>query len=80
MLNVSLAHAKLATYYAKLDDAPVYYAATVLHPQYKHHFEALQNVPDVIWMYLCLVPTRSQAQTVYTLAGGWILPEGPPKS
>lgn len=46
MLNVNLAHAKLAKYYAKFDDAPVYYAATVLHPHYKHHLEALWKVPD----------------------------------
>ena len=46
MLNVNLAHAKLAKYYAKFDDAPVYYAATVLHPHYKHHLEALWQVPD----------------------------------
>jgi hypothetical protein len=36
-LNVNLAHQKLSQYYAKFDDAPVYYAATVLHPHYKHH-------------------------------------------
>jgi hypothetical protein len=46
MLNVNLAHAKLAKYYAKLNDATVYYAATVLHPHYKHHLEALCKVPD----------------------------------
>lgn len=46
MTNVNLAHAKLSTYYAKFDDAPVYYVATVLHPHYKHHLEALWKVPD----------------------------------
>jgi hypothetical protein len=44
--NVNLAHAKLCEYYAKFDNAPVYYAATVLHPHYKHHLEALWKVPD----------------------------------
>jgi hypothetical protein len=44
--NVSLAHAKLCTYYAKFDNAPVYYAAIVLHLHYKHHLEALWKVPD----------------------------------
>jgi hypothetical protein len=39
--NVNLAHAKLCAYYAKSDNAPVYYAATVLHLHYKHHLEAL---------------------------------------
>jgi hypothetical protein len=32
--------------YAKFDDAPVYYAATVLHPHYKHYLDALWAVPD----------------------------------
>ena len=46
MLNVNLAHQKLSQYYAKFDNAPVYYAAAVLHPHYKHHLEALWKVPD----------------------------------
>jgi hypothetical protein len=45
-LNVNLAHQKLSQYYAKFDDAPVYYAATILHPHYKHHLDALWAVPD----------------------------------
>jgi hypothetical protein len=44
--NVNLAHAKLCEYYAKFNNAPVYYAATVLYPHYKHHLEALWKVPD----------------------------------
>lgn len=44
--NVNLAHTKLSEYYAKFDDAPVYYAATILHPHYKHHLAALWTVPD----------------------------------
>ena len=44
--NVNLAHSKLAEYYAKFDDAPVYYTATILHPHYKHHLSALWKVPD----------------------------------
>ncbi|KAF7573845.1 hypothetical protein PtrM4_087500 [Pyrenophora tritici-repentis] len=44
--NVNLAHCKLAKYYAKFDNAPVYYTATILHPHYKHHLSALWKVPD----------------------------------
>ncbi|KAI1507153.1 hypothetical protein Ptr86124_013903 [Pyrenophora tritici-repentis] len=44
--NVNLAHCKLAEYYAKFDNAPVYYTATILHPHYKHHLSALWKVPD----------------------------------
>jgi hypothetical protein len=39
--NVNLAHSKLAEYYAKFNDAPVYYTATILHPHYKHYLSAL---------------------------------------
>jgi hypothetical protein len=39
--NVNPAHSKLAEYYAKFDDVPVHYTATILHPQYKHHLSAL---------------------------------------
>src|SRR5947199_10684824 len=46
MTNINLAYAKLLTYYVKFDDAPIYYIATVLHPHYKHHLEALWKVPD----------------------------------
>jgi hypothetical protein len=46
MTNVNLAHTKIAEYYARFDDAPVYYVATILHPHYKHHLEALWKVPD----------------------------------
>jgi hypothetical protein len=34
-INVRIAWAKLRDYYEKLDEAPVYYAATCLHPAYK---------------------------------------------
>jgi hypothetical protein len=44
--HVNLAHNKLAEYYEKFDNAPVYYAATVLHPHYKNHLAALWKVPD----------------------------------
>ncbi|KAF7565465.1 hypothetical protein PtrM4_048990 [Pyrenophora tritici-repentis] len=39
--HVNLAHSKLAEYYEKFDNAPVYYAATILHPHYKNHLAAL---------------------------------------
>jgi hypothetical protein len=29
-----------------LNDAPAYYAATILHPHYKHHLKALWKVPN----------------------------------
>ena len=45
-MNVTLAHTKISKYYAKFDDAPVSCAATILHPHYKHHLEALWKVPD----------------------------------
>ncbi|EFQ87876.1 hypothetical protein PTT_16444, partial [Pyrenophora teres f. teres 0-1] len=44
--HVNLAHSKLAEYYEKFDNAPVYYAATVLHPRYKNHLAALWKVPN----------------------------------
>jgi hypothetical protein len=44
--NVNLAHTKIAEYYARFNDAPVYYAATILHPHYKHHLKALWKVPE----------------------------------
>jgi hypothetical protein len=44
--NVNFAHTKIAEYYARFDDAPVYYAATILHPHYKHPLEALWKVLD----------------------------------
>ncbi|KAL5374166.1 hypothetical protein DPSP01_012142 [Paraphaeosphaeria sporulosa] len=31
-INVNSAHTKLSEYNAKLDDTPIYYAATILHP------------------------------------------------
>jgi hypothetical protein len=38
---VNLAYNKLAEYYAKFNNAPVYYAATILHLHYKHYLSAL---------------------------------------
>ena len=45
-LKVNFAHQRLSRYYAKFDKAPVYYAATILHPHYEHHLDALWAVPD----------------------------------
>ena len=39
--NVNLAHAKLCAYYAKFNNAPVYYVTTVLYPHYNHYLKAL---------------------------------------
>ena len=44
--NVNAAHKKLSDYYTKLDDSPICYAATVLHPTYKHLLEDLWKVPE----------------------------------
>jgi hypothetical protein len=41
MLNVNLAYKKLSQYYLKFNNAPVYYAATVLYLYYKHYLKAL---------------------------------------
>ena len=46
MLNVNPPYAKLAKQYAKFNDAPIYYAATILYPYYKYYLEALQKVLD----------------------------------
>ncbi|RAQ98540.1 ribonuclease h-like protein [Stemphylium lycopersici] len=39
-------HGAIWEYYAKFDNAPVYYAATILYPHYKHHLDALWAVLD----------------------------------
>ncbi|CAE7020113.1 hypothetical protein PTTW11_03010 [Pyrenophora teres f. teres] len=44
--HVNLAYSKLAEYYEKFDNAPVYYAATVLYPRYKNYLAALWKVPN----------------------------------
>jgi hypothetical protein len=36
-INLRAAWAKANEYYTKLEDSPVYYAATILHPYYKHY-------------------------------------------
>ncbi|KAI1523728.1 Dimer-Tnp-hAT domain containing protein [Pyrenophora tritici-repentis] len=36
-INLRAAWAKANEYYTKLDDSPAYYAATILHPYYKHY-------------------------------------------
>lgn len=46
IINVNLAHCKLAEYYAKVNNTPVYYTATRLHPHYEHYVLALWKVPD----------------------------------
>jgi hypothetical protein len=35
----------LTEYYAKFDDASVYYTAMILHPHYRHHLLAFWKVP-----------------------------------
>ena len=37
--NLRGAWAKADDYYSKLDDSPAYYAATTLHPYYKHYLD-----------------------------------------
>ena len=36
-INLRAAWAKANEYFSKLDDSPAYYAATSLHPAYKHY-------------------------------------------
>lgn len=45
-INVNNAWKKLQEYYARLDDTPIYYAATRLHPFYKNHLDILWKVPE----------------------------------
>ncbi|KAI1668043.1 Dimer-Tnp-hAT dimerization containing protein [Pyrenophora tritici-repentis] len=40
--NLRAAWAKADDYYSKLDDSPAYYAATILHPYYKHYLDKAQ--------------------------------------
>ena len=44
--NVNAAHMKLSEYYKRLEDSPIYYAATVPHPHYKHALEHLWKIPE----------------------------------
>ena len=39
-INLRAALLKLNKYYNKLDLSPAYYAATILHPRYKHYLDA----------------------------------------
>jgi hypothetical protein len=39
--NVNLVHSKLAKYYAKFNNVPVYYTATILYLHYKYYLLAL---------------------------------------
>jgi hypothetical protein len=40
-INFRAAWAKISEYYAKLDDSPAYYAATILHPYYKTYCDTV---------------------------------------
>ncbi|KAI1676930.1 Dimer-Tnp-hAT dimerization containing protein [Pyrenophora tritici-repentis] len=47
MINLRAAWAKANEYYIKLDDSPAYYAATSLHPAYKHYCDnAWRDKPE----------------------------------
>ncbi|KAG9387076.1 Dimer-Tnp-hAT domain containing protein [Pyrenophora tritici-repentis] len=47
--NLRAAWAKADDYYSKLDDSPAYYAATILHPYYKHYLDKVwSDKPDWI--------------------------------
>jgi hypothetical protein len=41
VINLCTALLKLNKYYNKLDLSPAYYAATILHPRYKHYLDAV---------------------------------------
>ncbi|KAI1523064.1 hypothetical protein PtrSN001A_011469 [Pyrenophora tritici-repentis] len=46
-INLRAAWQKADDYYSKLDDSPVYYAATILHPMYKYYCDkAWAKKPD----------------------------------
>ncbi|CAO2655095.1 Nn.00g101590.m01.CDS01 [Neocucurbitaria sp. VM-36] len=46
-INLRAAWQKADDYYSKLDDSPAYYAATILHPMYKHYCDkAWAKKPD----------------------------------
>jgi hypothetical protein len=46
-INLRAAWAKISEYYAKLDDSPAYYAATILHPYYKAYCNTVwSNKPE----------------------------------
>jgi hypothetical protein len=64
--NVNLVHSKLAEYYAKFNNAPVYYTATILHPHYKHHLSALWKVPNT---HVTANDYVSFGVSVYTIRG-----------
>ncbi|KAA8613761.1 Dimer-Tnp-hAT multi-domain protein [Pyrenophora tritici-repentis] len=50
-INLRAALLKANEYYAKLNDSPAYYAATILHPRYKHYCDqAWAEKPD--WLAL----------------------------
>ncbi|KAI1569536.1 Dimer-Tnp-hAT domain containing protein [Pyrenophora tritici-repentis] len=40
-INLCAVWAKISEYYAKLDDSPAYYAATILHPYYKTYCDTV---------------------------------------
>jgi hypothetical protein len=47
--NLRAAWAKANKHYSKLDDSPAYYAATILHPYYKHYLDKVwSDKPDWI--------------------------------
>ena len=59
-INLRAAWAKANEYYIKLDDSPAYYAATSLHPAYKHYCDnAWRDKPE--W----LAAAQSAFQTLW---------------
>jgi len=59
-INLRAAWAKANEYFIKLDDSPAYYAATSLHPAYKHYCDnAWRDKPE--W----LVAAQSAFQTLW---------------
>ena len=70
-INLRAALLKLNKYYNKLDLSPAYYAATILHPRYKHYLDAAwAEKPD--WLessnrnFQSLKACRSCAQSQYS--------------
>jgi hypothetical protein len=67
VINLRAANSKACDYYNKLDNTPAYYAATILHPQYKNYCDvAWEHQPDwlelnnrnfqVLWGQYCSLP------------------------
>jgi hypothetical protein len=67
-INVTAAHTKLSKYYAKLEDSPAYYGATILHPYYKYYFVNSWTGEYTEWLTRANVQFRELWSTYKTAA------------